>query len=167
MSKTTYPPGAHVPDRHDRLLQEREHDPYHAKLKLEESTVCQKCNAVFRHGRWQWGEVEVTAALATCPACQRMQDKMPAGFLIAKGNYVMEHQNEILNLIHNVEHREKASHPLKRIMEVQPQEDGMVITCTDPGLARAIGVALNDAYQGELEMDYPREEFMVRATWTR
>ncbi len=40
--------------RQDRLIQENVHDPYMAKLKLPEPTLCPACQAVFRGGRWQW-----------------------------------------------------------------------------------------------------------------
>ena len=43
-------------NRRDRLLKELDHDPYHAKMKLEGPTVCTECGAVFQKGRWAWGD---------------------------------------------------------------------------------------------------------------
>ena len=43
-------------DRKDRLILERIHDPYKAKRKLPEPTVCPGCQAVLREGRWQWAK---------------------------------------------------------------------------------------------------------------
>ena len=167
MSKITTPAGARPQERHDRLLQEWEHDPYHSKLKLVEATVCSGCGAVYHHGRWQWVETSGTAHRALCPACHRIEDKVPAGFLTIAGGFAAEHREEITNLIRHVEQREKAEHPLKRIMDIESQPDGMLITFTDPHLARAAGVALRDAYQGELAIDYSAEAFMLRVSWRR
>ena len=44
--------------RHDSIkshhIEEHRHDPYKARHKLPEPTVCSQCGAVFSEGRWQW-----------------------------------------------------------------------------------------------------------------
>ncbi len=154
-------------ERHDRLLQEWEHDTYKSKHKLEEPTACPECGASFHNGRWQWGDAPADASQALCPACHRIHDKVPAGFLSLGGAFLAEHKEEIMNLIRHVEQREKAAHPLKRIMEVEPSADGMLITFTDPHLARGVGEALHNAYKGELDFAYQAEERILRVSWTR
>ena len=52
MSSTVNEAAFH-PIRHDRLLQETQHDTYKSKGKLHEPTVCPDCGAVFHAGRWQ------------------------------------------------------------------------------------------------------------------
>ena len=65
--------------RRDRLIREEVHDPYVAGAKPEEPTVCRDCGVVFHAGRWQWlPDPPAQAAEAMCPACRRVQDKMPA-----------------------------------------------------------------------------------------
>lgn len=47
------------------------------------------------------------------------------------------------------------------------QENGMLITFTDPHLARGVGDALHHAYKGELDFAYQAEERILRASWSR
>jgi hypothetical protein len=102
-----------------------------------------------------------------CPACQRVKDRVPAAFLTIGGSFFAEHHDEIVNLIHNYEQRERAEHPLKRIMASESQDEGTVFTFTDAHLARGIGEALHSAYEGELDYQYTKEDIMLRVTWSR
>lgn len=154
--------------RHDRLLDEWMHDPYRSKHKLKEPTLCPTCGALFHAGHWQWGDAPADAERVNCPACQRIQERVPAGFLTLSGGFVAAHREEILNLAHNVESREKAAHPLKRIMGCEDQKDGsLLLTFTEPHLARAVGEAIQHAYNGELDLQYQQEEYLLRVRWRR
>lgn len=150
---------------HDRLWQEQEHDAYKAKGKLHEPTVCPQCGAVFHKGRWQWITAPADAHATTCPACHRIHDHYPAGFVTLKGSFLKDHHDEIMNLVHNEEKRERADHPLKRIMAVEEVGDEVLVTTTDIHLARSIGDALHHAYQGTLEYHYNPEQNLLRVEW--
>ena len=152
--------------RHDALFQERVHDAYKAKGKLPEPTVCAQCGAVFHEGRWQWRQAPANAHQGTCPACHRIHDHYPAGFLTLKGTFFQSHRDEIMHLVHNHEHHERAEHPLKRIMEVEEKDGATLVTTTDIHLARGIGEALHHAYQGELQYHYNPEQNLLRVSWT-
>jgi hypothetical protein len=102
-----------------------------------------------------------------CPACRRIEDKVPAAFLELSGDFLAEHRDEILNLIRNLEAREKAEHPLKRLMAITESEDGLSVTFTDAHLARGAGEAIHHAYEGELDYEYTKEDTMLRVSWTR
>ena len=151
-----------------RNLRELEHDPYHARKKLSEPTACPDCGAIYRDGHWQWGQAVAGAKHHRCPACQRIHDRCPAGFLSISGSFFAEHQDEIRHLIRNVEQREKSGHALKRIIAIEEQPDGGVLASfTDPHLARAVGEALHSAYQGDLDYHYQEGEFLLRMNWQR
>ncbi len=154
-------------DRKNRLLRELVHDPYMSKLKLREPTVCPKCNAVFHKGRWAWSDIPSQAHKEMCPACHRINDKVPAGFLNLSGSFLKDHRTEILNLVHNFENIEKQEHPLKRIMNIQEVEDGLLVTFTDPHLTRGAGEAIHHAYEGELDFKYSKGEYILRVNWKR
>lgn len=153
--------------RRDRLLTEVVHDTYKTKGKLPEPALCPDCGAVFHGGGWQWLERPKDAHQAICPACHRLRDQFPAGYLSVSGKYFALHENEILQLIRHHEVREKAEHPLQRIMAIEKTDDGSLVTTTDIHLARGLGEALHHAYQGELEFHYNPEQSLLRVHWSR
>nr|MBS0020322.1 ATPase [Gammaproteobacteria bacterium] len=154
--------------RGDRLIKERIHDPYMARTKLPEPSICPDCKAVFGTGRWQWmTELPTEANEQLCPACRRIRDRVPAGFLTLGGSFFKEHREEIVNLIHNKVDSEKRQHPMKRIMAMEEQEDKLVITFTDIHLPRGVGEAIERAYEGSLDLHYEPEASIVRVTWER
>ena len=155
------------PIRRDRLIKEYEHDTYKTQSKPAEPTACRECGVVFHKGRWQWVGKPEGAHETLCPACHRIHDKYPGGYLTLRGPFQQEHREEIIHLAHNVEAREKAGHPLRRIMSLEDQDDGMLITTTVMEMARAIGDAIHRAYKGELCYQYTDEANILRVDWKR
>lgn len=154
--------------RQDRLIQEEEHDPYMIRGKLEEPTVCRTCGVLFAEGRWQWpSETPQDAHEILCPACQRIRDGVPAGFLTLSGDFAHQHRDEIMRLIANKVDDQKAQHPMKRLMGVKDEDDDIVLTFTDRHLPRGVGTALESAYEGDFEIHYTDEAGIVRAWWKR
>ncbi len=155
------------PIRRDRLIQEARHDSYQVTHKLHEPTVCPQCGAVFHGGRWQWLSRPAQAHEKMCPACHRIHDEFPAGYVSVSGAFFKDHREELLRLVKNEETHAKAEHPLKRIMKIEDQADTTLITTTDIHLARGIGDALHHAYQGALEYHYNAQENLLRVVWER
>jgi len=153
--------------RRDQLREEREHDTYKLQQKLTEPAVCQDCSAVFHVGRWQWAKRPEHAVEVICPACQRIRDRFPVGFVHLGGKYFAEHRDELTALLRHREEREKADHPLARIMAIEPEGEGVLVTTTDIHLARDLGEALHHACQGELEFHYNEAEKLLRVHWQR
>jgi hypothetical protein len=144
-----------VPRRsHDHGVTRQPDDPYHRTAKPSEPSRCPTCHAVFADGRWTWGEAPDDAHDELCPACRRIQDRFPAGYVTIKGEFFAEHRDEIVNLIMAREKREKAERPLQRIMAIDDKRDG-------------IAEALHDAYKGDLKLRYSRDENLLRASWKR
>lgn len=153
--------------RKDRLMKEREHDVYRFRAKLSGSTQCAECGALFMKGRWVWGAAMQGAKQSTCPACRRIADQFPAGLIEIQGGFFDEHHDEILNLVQNVEEKEKANHPMERIMGIEERPDRTVVSTTGIHVARGIGSALASAYHGELSVRYLDEEAGIQVRWTR
>ena len=142
-------------------------DPYRAATKPAGPAYCPTCKAVFTGGRWTWDRKPEDAYEHLCPACQRIRDKFPAGYVLIKGEFTKDHRDEIVALIASTESREKAEHPLQRIMAIEDVREGLQVTTTDSTLARGIGEALHEAYKGDLKLRYSRDENLLRATWKR
>lgn len=151
----------------DRLIHEHRHDPYKSTHKPAEPTTCPGCGAVYHRGRWQWTESPKDANEARCPACARIHDHYPAGYVNLRGEFLQAHRQEILNLVRNVEERESAEHPLKRIMDISEEDGGLLITTTDLHLARSIGDEIHRAWQGELDYKYAEESNIIHVAWER
>ena len=162
-------PGFH-PVRRDQLRPEREHDSYKRQQKPPEPAVCPDCGAIFHDGRWQWGLRHADASEVICPACHRIRDHFPAGFLHVNGTFFTEHREELLNLVRHHAEKAGAEHPLARIMSIENEtdgEEGIVVTTTDIHLARELGEALHHAYHGELEFHYNDSQMLLRVYWQR
>lgn len=159
-------PGAQ-PVYRSKPLQEHVHDSYKSRGKPPEPTVCPQCGAVFHMGRWQWLPKPEPAHSEMCPACHRIHDNFPAGYVKLEGEFLTRHRAEISSLMHHIENKEKAAHPLQRIMNIVDEDGTMLVTTTDIHLARDIGEAVRHAYQGHLEFHYNPEENLVRVHWKR
>jgi len=154
--------------RREQLLDDPRHDSYKAKGKLSDPTRCPQCGAVYQKGRWTWnGAARGAVHEQLCPACQRIRDGYPAGFVNLLGDYLAGHREEILNIVRNCESVEKAGHPLQRIIAIKDVEGGILVTTTDAHLARRIAESIHDACKGSLALQYNKEENLLRATWTR
>ena len=165
--KTSPPPSATPRGKRDALFREARHDSYKPRHKPLSPRVCPGCKALFQDGRWHWAEAPASAVHQTCPACQRIHDDFPAGYVTLKGEFLADHRDEVLHLVHNHEAREKGEHPLQRIMKTVDTEEGIVITTTDVHLARGIGDALHHAYHGTLDYHYNPEQTLLRVLWQR
>jgi NMD protein affecting ribosome stability and mRNA decay len=159
--------GGKTQARRDRLIQEEVHDTYREREKLPEPTQCPDCGAVYKSGRWTWAaDDESETHEKTCPACQRISDGYPAGYVTLSGSFLETHEREIVNLVRNEAKKESEEHPLKRIMAVKDTDDGILVTTTDAHLARSIGESLARAYEGELDYQHTDDE-LLRVTWKR
>lgn len=153
--------------RHEQRRATPRSDPYRARRKPAGAMRCAGCGAVFHRGRWSWRLTPQHAVSGECPACRRIRERLPAGFLRLTGAFVRAHREELLKRARHCEAQERAEHPLQRIMAIEPQAYGLLVTTTDPHLARRVGEALRDAYQGELRYHYTKGERLLRVTWSR
>jgi NMD protein affecting ribosome stability and mRNA decay len=166
MTRKPIPPGRQ-PTYRSKLFPEHVHDAYKSSTKLPTPTVCPECGAVFADGRWQWLPRPDSAHREMCPACHRVHDRFPAGYVKLDGEFLREHRGELTELARNLERKEKAEHALQRIIDIKDENGGLLITTTDIHLAHGIGEALHHAYKGELESHYNREEKLLRVRWSR
>jgi hypothetical protein len=153
--------------RKDRLIKEKRHDVYREREKWPEPTLCTECGALFTNGRWTWKTTDRKPNETVCPACRRISERLPSGHVELRGPFFEVHREEVLNLVRNIEDREKRQHPLERIMSIEDEQDHTLVSTTGIHLARGIGDALARAHKGELSVDYPKAENRIRISWSR
>ncbi len=159
--------GAGPKPRGDRLIREREHDPYKLRKKPAEPTVCPDCGVVFQQGRWQWSSEQPSgAAELTCPACRRTIERVPAGLLELHGPFFSSHRDEILRLVTNTVDAQKNEHPMKRLMSTRELDDGVELAFTENHLPQDVGNAIRSAYEGQLDIHFA-DSGVTRAYWER
>ena len=143
-------------------------DAYRPSAKPKGPVHCSGCGAVFRKGRWSWGAAPAGALKLRCPACRRIDERLPAGIVSLAGAFFTKHRKEVLARVKQCEAQEKAEHPLERIMAItEAGADGAQVTTTSVHLARLVGHALEHAFKGELTRTYDREDNRMRIRWRR
>jgi NMD protein affecting ribosome stability and mRNA decay len=143
--------------------------PGRPRGKAPELAACPGCGASYREGRWTWKSAPAGSYEQTCPACERIADGYPAGVLHVGGDFVAAHRAELIGLIRHVEERERAEHPLKRVMAIEDEGDGFVVKTTDAKLAASLGRALRKSHAGRLVQPKTTAEKgnLVRVHWAR
>jgi hypothetical protein len=144
------------------------HDPYRTPRKAKGPARCAECGATYRKGHWTWERLlPPPPASLTCPACRRAHDHYPAGQIDVGGTFYVQHADEVLHAVRNVEKAENAQHPLHRIMTIRRGAGTLTIETTDIHLPRRIAHALESAWGGELATHYDEAGYFVRITWER
>lgn len=151
--------------QHEQVFDHPFEDAYRESEKLPEPSHCPSCDATYVKGRWTWQKAPADAAAHTCPACRRIHDHFPAGYLTLKGRFAPEQRERLLALVRAREARAKAEHPLQRIISIDDVAGGIRVTTTDGHLARGIGRAVRDAFRGSLEIKFAPDDHLVRAIW--
>ena len=160
-------PPTGIPRYRDRIFNDQRHDPYQARGKYKEPTVCADCGTLFEKGRWRWASSPPEAHQGLCPACQRTRDDYPAGSVTLEGEFLKAHRDELLHLVRNEADAERSEHPIHRIMRIDEEGEALVVTTTDVHSPRRIAHALESAYRGDLEIRYGEDEYTVRVHWQR
>ncbi|MCG4455910.1 ATPase [Pseudomonas sp. MMS21-TM103] len=154
----------------NKLFNPQRHDPT-LSPRSAGTALCPRCDALYQAGSWAWQTAQThlsgDVAEVICPACRRIEDKVPAGTLTLSGEFLKAHHDEILNLIHNTETLEKAEHAMERLLEVTTQDDVVQVTTTGIHLANRIGHALDSAYKGQTQYHYDDDQTHVSIHWQR
>lgn len=156
---------------HIRRNVETKSDPYIDDEHLPEYSVCRECGDYYAAGRWcspeKNGKPAEVKNEVVCPACRKLRDKFPCGVVRLSGRFVLEHSEEILNLIRNETRRADSINRLERIMSIQAEGDTIEITTTNEKLAQRIGKAIHKAYSGDIEYKWSQGNKLARVEWRR
>ena len=156
-----------------RVLDDPLHDPYHPRGKYADGTGCGECGAIYRGGRWQWpakggdAKGDAVTSTASCPACRRAHDRLPAGHLTIGGAYFAAHRADIMAVVRHQADDERAERPMHRVMGIVERDGAVEIATTDIHLPRRIGEALQRAHDGDLEIAFGEDAYEIRVRWRR
>ena len=170
MSNHSNPTNSHdlgAPMRGSGVFVEHHHNAYRSDCKLPDTTMCRECHASIHDGRWQWLEAPVGSNQVLCPACRRIHDDFPAGFVSVEGDFFPKHRVELVHLVETRASHATAEHPLRRLIGAEDTPEGVMFTTTDIHLAREIGDALHAAYGGEVSFHCADEQDLLRVHWKR
>jgi NMD protein affecting ribosome stability and mRNA decay len=152
----------------------RSTDVYLPKEGLKEVSYCRKCGIIYQNKRWYMDEAELAKVKAipdsgkvVCPSCQRMQDNNPGGIVTLSGEYMHQHEVEILDLLKHKESYYRAKNPLGRIMEINQEGNVLTISTTEDKLAQKLGRDVYKAHKGALHYKWNHDESFVRVSWIR
>lgn len=150
-------------------------DSYLPRGASRNMSVCGGCRAVYMNRRWYAEGDAYKSAVNTpemtqviCPACLKIRDNFPGGIVTLKGDYVLPHKADLMNLIRNEEERARGLNPLERVIAIK--EDGfgsIVISTTNEKLAQRIGRAIRKAFHGEVAYHWSHDNKLVRVDWVR
>ena len=149
-------------------------DPYSLKVSNSEVALCRKCHATYQNRKWHLKKefYDKLAGLKNtkivlCPACRKIKDNFPGGIVKLKGDFLQEHETEIMNLIRNEEIRAMGFNPLERIIEILHTREGIEVKTTNEKLAQRITRRVERAYQGKVEYKWSNGTKLLRAEWIR
>ncbi|WP_051516603.1 BCAM0308 family protein [Herbaspirillum sp. RV1423] len=135
------------------------------KESLHSHCICRECGAAYDDGEWKWSAPSSVAVEVQCPACRRIDEDMPAGYLIIHGDFDLQQQQELRCLLLRRAAREMAAYPMERIINISEQMDGTIVKTTGLRLARSLGVVLATTYRGSLRLRYKDDERCLRVDW--
>ncbi len=150
---------------------------HHTQRAPAEPAVCKTCGDVYADRRWSKPDPKRDskkhphfrpAKRVICPACKRMRDLIPSGYLHLEGDFLSEHRDEIERLIHNEADRASIDNPLARIMKWERVAKGRItILTTTEHLAQRLGHAINKAFNGKVRYDFSHENKLAHVWWSR
>jgi hypothetical protein len=118
--------------------------------------------------RYEEAAKSAGAATVVCPACLKIRDNFPGGIVTLKGDYVLPHKTDLLNLVRNEEERARGLNPLERVIAIKESGFGsIVISTTNEKLAQRLGRAIKKAFHGAVAYHWSHDNKLARVDWER
>jgi hypothetical protein len=89
------------------------------------------------------------------------------GVIRISGKFLLDHEDEIINLIKHEGRLAEQRNPLHRVNKIEKADGGIIAEVSDHNLALHIGKALEHAYKGKHTYKFLREEKFVEVDWKR
>ncbi len=97
----------------------------------------------------------------------RNPDYEAGGLIKISGKFLLDHEEDILNLIKKEGKLAKERNNNSHISDIKKDGQGILIKASDHNLAIRIGKAVHRAYKGELELKFREGEKFAEVIWRR
>lgn len=98
----------------------------------------------------------------------RNPDVELGGVIRISGAFILDHEEDILNLVKHQGRLAEQRNARHRITKIEKDKDGtLVVTTSEHNLAERIGRALHRAYKGEHRLKFREGEKFVEVDWRR
>ena len=121
-------------------------DAYAELHKPSGIAVCKTCRAVHERGKWRWSDAPEGAEAALCPACRRIEDRVPA-HVLRLDDIPADQRQEIVAMIHHTADEEARLHPIERLMWVTDTKARIEVAMTGVHLARRLRAAITRSWR--------------------
>lgn len=89
------------------------------------------------------------------------------GRVYLSGDFLKDHEGEILNLINHESKNAQATNPEHKVSKVEKIDGGIIVDTTEHSLAMHIGKSLTRAYKGEHKFTFHDNEKYIEVDWER
>jgi len=89
------------------------------------------------------------------------------GVIKISGSFLLDHEDEIINLVKHEGKLAEAKNPLRRVTKIEKVDGGIMAEISDHHLAMHIGKALEHAYKGKHTYKFREGEKYVEVDWKR
>jgi NMD protein affecting ribosome stability and mRNA decay len=136
-----------------------------------ESSICERCGAVYVRRTWRPGSIRSLAATAkarwtVCPACKQLGRGEGYGRVVAQGRFVVDNIDPIRRRIANVAARAARTQPERKIISVELSGETLEVLATSQKLAHRITHELRKAFGGKTTYSWA-DDGALHAVWTR
>lgn len=97
----------------------------------------------------------------------RNPDAELGGVIRVSGKFLLDHEEDVLNLIKHEGKLAEERNPKARVTKIEKVDGGIVIEVSEHNLAMRIGKALTSAYKGEHHYNFREGEKFAEVTWKR
>ncbi len=151
----------------------RVNEPYELAAG-QEAAACEDCHALYQGKRWFFDE-KLFDKLAgagkvrqvVCPTCRKVKDHYVEGYLTLSGDFLVQHQDEIVTLLEKEAARVGKRSFDDRIIQIAPESGKLVVETTTEKLAQHLGRTIYKAYKGDLSFQWSEPSKFVRVYWSR
>lgn len=97
----------------------------------------------------------------------RNPDTELGGVIKISGAFLLDHEEDILNLVKHEGKLSEQKNPKARITKIEKVDGGILVEVTEHNLAMRIGKALQSAYKGEHHYNFRKGEKFAEVYWKR